>query len=131
MPAASGRFSASGLAHFYNDLLNGKLIRHEVLNEIVCENATETDGSGLQGVTRMTNDSDNSRTKLCLGFQLIRTERDPRDNYSGVGHAGVGGSIAFLHRPTGLCVAVVLNKADVGQEVTMRILQVIGDHFEI
>ena len=64
-------------------------------------------------------------------FYLYFTERDPPHTYSGVGHAGVGGSIAFLHRPTGLCIAVMLNKADVGQEVTMRIFRVIGDHFEI
>jgi hypothetical protein len=66
-----------------------------------------------------------------LGFQLIQTERDGGDIFSGLGHAGIGGSIGFWHRPTGLAVGVMLNKADSGQEVTFRILRTIGDHFKI
>jgi CubicO group peptidase (beta-lactamase class C family) len=131
VPAAGGRFSAAALAHFYHDLLDGKLLNEEVLNEVSCANSMETAVSGLQGVTHIANDSDNSHTKLCLGFQLIRTERDPDDAYSGVGHAGVGGSIGFWHKPTGLCIGVMLNKADGGQEVTMRILRAIGNHYNI
>jgi hypothetical protein len=92
---------------------------------------------------------------LALGYQLIQTERDasslssssstttPSSNssssssgrtglyYSGLGHAGVGGSIGFWHRPTGLCVGLTLNKADGGQDVTLELLRVIGDYYHI
>lgn len=89
--------------------------------------------AGLQGVTRITNDAntgDASRTKMSMGYQLIRTDRDT-DSYSGLGHAGVGGSIGFVHRPTGISIAIMLNKADADQEVTKRILRLIGDHYNI
>jgi hypothetical protein len=82
-------------------------------------------------VTRLANDSDNTHTQLSLGYQLIRTERDEDDTFTGIGHAGVGGSIGFWHKPTGLCIGVMLNKADGGQDVTKRILRVIGDHYNI
>jgi hypothetical protein len=131
VPAAGGRFSAVALAHFYHDLATAKLLPTRVLNEVTLDNCMETSVSALQGVTRIANDSDNNQTKMGLGYQLIRTERDGVDQFSGVGHAGVGGSIGFLHKPTGLCIGVMLNKADGGQEVTLRILRVIGDHYSI
>lgn len=99
---------------------------------------------------RIANDGANGRTRLSLGYQLIQTDRDAaraaddddddddgggKKNsscyYSGIGHAGVGGSIGFWHRPTGLSVGVMLNKADGGEGVTLRILRVISEHYSI
>ena len=100
---------------------------------------TSTSIAGLQGLTRITDDAgtdDATLTKMSMGYQLIKTDRDAasgknEDVFSGVGHAGVGGSIGFFHRPTGISMAVMLNKADGGQDVTLRILRVIGDHYQI
>ena len=102
--------------------------------------------SALQGVTRIVADGAaggshgdhrqqqlQHRTKLALGYQLIQMERDLSQNstpiYSGIGHAGVGGSIGFWHRPTGVCVGLMLNKADASHDVTIQIIRVIGNHF--
>ena len=75
--------------------------------------------------------NDSSPTKISLGYQMIRTDRDTGGSFSGLGHAGVGGSIGFVHRPSGISIAVMLNKADGGQPVTERILRMIGNHYEI
>jgi len=72
-----------------------------------------------------------THTKMSMGYQLIGTDRDSKGFFSGLGHAGVGGSIGFVHRPTGIAMAVMVNKADQGQDVTLRILRVIGDHYQI
>jgi hypothetical protein len=86
----------------------------------------------MQGVTRIANDTSNQRTRLSLGFQLIQTDRDKENVYSGLGHAGVGGSIGFWHRPSGLSISLMLNKADGEVEATtMKILRTIGDYYNI
>lgn len=142
-PAAGGRFSAIGLASFYHDLSSGKLLDKDFMEKVVFSGntplTTSTSIAGLQGLTRLTNDAggndDATHTKMSMGYQLITTDRDTansnQDVYSGLGHAGVGGSIGFFHQPTGISMAVMLNKADGGQDVTLRILRVIGDHYQI
>jgi hypothetical protein len=123
------------LASFYHDLGNGNLLQDRVIKEVsfsTSSNIQTASVGALQGVTRLANDSDNTHTKLSFGYQLIRTEKDEEDtSYSGIGHAGVGGSIGYWHQPTGLCIGVMLNKADGGQDVTKRILRVISDHYNI
>ncbi len=139
VPAAGGRFSAVGLASFYHDLSSERLLDRNFLDEVADSNTftTSTSIAGLQGLTRLTNDAntdDATHTKMSMGYQLIKTDRDAAANdvfFSGLGHAGVGGSIGFVHRPTGISMAVMLNKADGGQDVTLRILRVIGDHYQI
>ena len=139
VPAAGGRFSATGLARFYHDLASGKLVDPKLLDQAMklSPNKRKASIEGVQrmvGVSRLTNDANaGDRTALSMGYQLIRTDRDPADSFSGVGHAGVGGSVAFCHRPSGRSIAVMLNKADNDSHemVTMRILRVIGDHYQI
>lgn len=131
VPSAGGRFSAEGLASFYHDLYSGKILKSEVLNEIATEGAVETSSNALQGITQISSDNSGNHTKISLGYQLIRTDRDGLEAFSGVGHSGVGGSIGFFHRPTGLSIAIMLNKADAEQAVTFRILRTIGDSFKI
>jgi CubicO group peptidase (beta-lactamase class C family) len=135
VPAAGGRFSAAGLASFYRDLEN--LLGKDFLDEVSTSDTaktTSTSIAGVQGVTRLTNDAntdDVTHTKMSMGYQLIRTDRDSEDFFSGTGHAGVGGSVGFVHRPTGMSMAIMVNKADEGQDVTLRILRVIADHYQI
>ena len=131
VPSAGGRFSAEGLANFYHDLYSGKVLKREIVEEIATQGAVETSSSALQGITQISSGTSSNHTKVSLGYQLIRTDRDRHGAFSGVGHSGVGGSIGFFHRPTGLSIAVMLNKADAEQAVTFRILRTIGDSLQI
>ena len=133
VPAAGGLFTAVALASFYNDLIHGKVLSKEVLDSIISSSSVNeiSSGGALQGVTRITNDSDNTYTKVNFGYQRIRTDRDKKESFSCLGHSGVGGSIGFVHLKSGLCVGVMLNKADGDFEVPKRILQIIADHYNI
>jgi predicted unusual protein kinase regulating ubiquinone biosynthesis (AarF/ABC1/UbiB family) len=133
VPAAGGRFSAAALAQFYHELGNVQsLLSASTLKDLVQSLPPETSTSAMQGVTRIANDTSNQRTRLSLGFQLIQTERDKENVYSGLGHAGVGGSIGFWHRPSGLSISLMLNKADGEVEATtMKILRTIGEYYNI
>ena len=131
VPAAGGRFSAMGLAHFYHDLGSGKVLKRETLEMASSVAATENVVNMLQGATTIANDSDNDRTILGYGYQLIRFDKDKAGSPSGFGHAGIGGSIGYHHRPSGLSVGLMLNKSDGGKEITTRIMRVVANHFNI
>ena len=131
VPAAGGRFSAMGLAHFYHDLGVGNVLKRETLQMVSSVAAIEDVANILQGATSIANDSDNDRTTLGYGYQLIRFDDDKAGSPSGFGHAGIGGSIGFHHRPSGLSVALMLNKSDGGKEITTRIMRVVANHFNI
>jgi hypothetical protein len=127
VPAAGGRFSAIGLAHFYHDLGSGRLLEKSIIDNVSSLVVMEKKGSSIEGVTSL---SDDDRTALGCGYQLLRFDKDG-DKPSGFGHAGVGGSIGVHHRPTGLSVALMMNKADGGKETTLKIMKVVGEHFNI
>jgi CubicO group peptidase (beta-lactamase class C family) len=129
VPAAGGRFSAAALASFYHDLFCKGVLKPSVLQKILSVRSTDSVASALQGVTQLTNDRE--RTSLGFGYQWIHTEKDDESSPSGLGHAGIGGSIGFHHRPSGLSIGLMLNKADGGSEVTKRILRVLSKHFDI
>mmetsp|Transcript_30085 Transcript_30085/g.70209 ORF Transcript_30085/g.70209 Transcript_30085/m.70209 type:complete len:878 (+) Transcript_30085:1415-4048(+) len=141
-PAAGGRFSAAGLAHFYHELGTGRILDPEIVQDVTELLVHDTGLSALQGATstmaahgtkgsRGEDDSDN-RTCLGCGYQLIRFDKDVDMNHpSAFGHAGVGGSIGFHHKTTGMSVGLMLNKADGGQEITLRIMKEFAEHFGI
>ena len=129
-PAAGGRFSAAGLAHFYHDLGTGRILDKEIIGDISTFFLAQTNVGGLQGATSTSNDEARPIHIGC-GYHLIAFNRDTEKNYSAFGHAGVGGSIGFHHKPTGLSAALMLNKADGGIDVTKRVLTVFGDHFRL
>lgn len=137
VPAAGGRFSASALANFYHDLSQGKLIGKQVLSEILSNDDSALEmsvGSELQGVTRIAGEESSSSSsiiKMNFGYQRIRTDRDEIGSFSCFGHSGVGGSIAFWHVNTGMCIGVMLNKSDGDLGVTKQILNTIADHYNI
>lgn len=147
VPAAGGRFSAAALAHFYHDLFSGRLLDRTVLELVTSPSNVNTlsnssssslpsaslnTTNGLMGVTQLSRSSadDDNRTSLGFGYSLLRFDRDD-ENPSGLGHAGVGGSIGFFHKPSGISVGLMLNKADGGISVTMRILRILTEHFDI
>ena len=120
------------MASFYHDLSREQILQRELFDGIVSSSVGELSSMGeLQGVTRITSDGENSYTSLNFGFQRIRTDRDDKNSFSCIGHSGVGGSIGFLHLKSGLCCAVMLNKADADFEVPKRILKTIADHYSI
>ncbi|CAJ1948551.1 unnamed protein product [Cylindrotheca closterium] len=132
VPAAGGRFSAEGLASFFHDLSHGNILKSDVLSSVLSNvSKPTTAGNELQGVTRIANDISATNTHLSFGYQRIRTDRDPVDKFSCLGHAGVGGSIGFWHIKTGLCVSIMLNKSDGDLEVTKQILTLVADHYRI
>lgn len=129
VPAAGGRFSALGLAHFYHDV--GTRIFNDATLKAVSEPTEAIVDSGLQGATNMTGASEEHRVSFGLGYQLIEFDKDTGGKPSGVGHAGVGGSIGLFHRDSGLSIALMTNKADGGSDVTTKISRVIMNHFDL
>ena len=140
VPAAGGRFTAAGLAHFYHDLGSGRLLPKAVVEDVTSLLINDMGLSALQGATstvqkQSNNDSqtvtsDEQRTCLGCGYQLIRFDGDT-EQPSAFGHAGVGGSIGFYHKPSQMAVGLMLNKADGGKDITIRIMKVFADHFGI
>jgi aarF domain-containing kinase len=127
-PAAGGRFSARGLAHFYRDLgqkgilLSKERVEWASSSHVVLENV-------MQGQTTMVNNSTRQeRTVFGLGYQIVSLNEDEEVTPTAFGHAGVGGSIGFYHKPSGVSVAVMLNKADVDTETAKKIVTVIAEH---
>jgi len=137
VPAAGGRFSAEGLASFYQDLSHGKLLKSEILIDILSNASKPTSlVNELQGVTRIVANDDsastnNNNTQMGFGYQRIRTNRDEANKFSCMGHAGVGGSIGFWHVQSGLCVSIMVNKSDGDLEVTKEIISLIANHYRI
>lgn len=132
VPAAGGRFSAAALAHFYKDL--ERLLGPECFAIASRVQAVELPSSTrlLQGANTIAgNPNSGGRFERGIGYQLIRTDLDGDGPPSCVGHAGVGGSIGFHHKASGISVGLMLNKADGGEAVTQRILKVVADHIKI
>ena len=127
VPAAGGRFSAAGLARFYHELMSGSIIDRDIIEKISSLKVSEKKASDLEGVTSLSADD---RMAMGCGYQLLYFDKDT-DQPSGFGHAGVGGSIGVHHRPTGLSMALMLNKADQTTEATLKIMRVVGEYFDI
>jgi hypothetical protein len=131
VPAAGGRFSAKGLAYFYHELGSGKILSKDHLAVCTSPSATEKNlGASLQGQTVMSSPKENANqeSSFGLGYQLIKMG-DSADK-SAFGHAGVGGSIGFHHKESGMSVAVMLNKADGDRGTATRLVRKISDHFD-
>jgi predicted unusual protein kinase regulating ubiquinone biosynthesis (AarF/ABC1/UbiB family)/CubicO group peptidase (beta-lactamase class C family) len=131
VPSAGGRFSAAGLAHFYHDLGSGRILDNATIDSVTSMAAITTNETGLQGVTTSGEDGSDDIAHHGLGYQLINFGNDEKNVPSGYGHAGMGGSIAFYHKSTGMSVGLMLNKADGGGEITKRILKVVVDHLNL
>jgi predicted unusual protein kinase regulating ubiquinone biosynthesis (AarF/ABC1/UbiB family)/CubicO group peptidase (beta-lactamase class C family) len=132
VPSAGGRFSAAGLAHFYHDLGSGRILDNATIDRVTSMAAITTSESGLQGATSLA--EDDSRGDIArhgLGYQLINFGNGDKNVPSGYGHAGMGGSIAFYHKTTGMSIGLMLNKADGGNEITTKIVKVVSDHFNL
>jgi len=126
-PSAGGRFSARGLARFYHELGCGNILEASTLKEATDSHTSHVLTSSLQGQTDLTSDNQETTTKtsMGMGFQLIALEGDKEP--SAFGHAGVGGSVGFYHKPSGMAVAVMLNKADAEKSTASRIVGALAD----
>jgi aarF domain-containing kinase len=128
VPAAGGRFSAKGLAHFYHELGSGKILSKDHLAVCTSPSVTESSLGALQGQTVMSSPKNaNQESSFGLGYQLINMKDGEK---SAFGHAGVGGSIGFHHKESGMSVAVMLNKADGDRDTAIRLVRKISDHFD-
>lgn len=127
-PAAGGRFSANGLAKFYHDLGTGRILDEDAVVK-ASTTILKMEASNLQGQTNMRKDNDEEGLSLGLGYQLITFPNDSSEQPGAFGHAGVGGSIGFHHRDSGISVAVMLNKADSDKNAAKSIVQAIAKHF--
>lgn len=123
-PAAGGRFSARGLAHFYHDLAHNGILSKERLEW--ASSVHMTLDNVLQGPTTM-NSTNQERTLFGLGYQLIDVDQG-EGSLTVFGHAGVGGSLGFHHKPSGASVAIMLNKADVEKSIVKTIVHAIAEH---
>jgi CubicO group peptidase (beta-lactamase class C family) len=148
-PAAGGRFSACGLAHFYHDLGGS----HRILDPVVLRRITAvrvaTSGSNfLQGPTDMTTTVSSADTAssdvtgivapptsasghrtMGFGYQLLHFDADRPDVLGAFGHVGVGGSIGFYHHGSKVSVGIMLNKIDADKTTSPRIVRTIAHHF--
>ena len=129
VPAAGGRFSATGLANFYRDLGHCEVLASATLATVTTVAVVENTANDLQGQTTMSsNDRQAEGISLGLGYQLLTFDNDMEPG--AFGHAGVGGSIGFHHKASGVSVAVMLNKADGDKDTAKRIIRVVADHFD-
>ena len=155
-PAAGGRFSACGLAHFYHDLGTNRQILNDdtismatapVVDSSVVKSPSDTNSSisfAFQGPTNMTKNNDGNGTAtmttasdeaspraLGFGYQLISFDSDPIDQPSAFGHAGVGGSIGLYHKSSKISIGIMLNKIDADKNTTPTILRTIQQHLNL
>lgn len=130
VPAAGGRFSAKGIAMFYHELANGKILSLNTLSEVTKVSSIEAALQGLQGQTSITNnDVQGQRTsQFGLGYQIISIE-DAKDNHA-FGHAGVGGSIGFHQVSSNTSVGIMFNKVGANKEGAKGIINVISRHLD-
>jgi hypothetical protein len=128
VPSAGGRFSAMGLAHFYHDLGAGRIIDRDVLHSASMEVTKENTANALQGQTAMASNNEREGVSFGLGYQLIRFDGDTRQP-AAFGHAGVGGSIGFHHKDSGVSIGVMLNKADGDKDTAKTIVRTISNHY--
>lgn len=121
VPSVGGRFSAAGLAHFYHNLGNGRLLSENVWNEV--SSSADLQATKIPG----------GQGTVCLGFgyQFFRFGPLERKSASAIGHAGGGGCIGLYHKPSGHSMALMLNNADRGHEVPLRILRTLIEQLRL
>lgn len=76
----------------------------------------------------MTSNDEREGVSFGLGYQLIRFDGDTGPP-AAFGHAGVGGSIGFHHKDSGVSIGVMLNKADGNKETAKTIVRTISNHY--
>lgn len=130
VPSAGGRFSAKGIALFYQELGNGHILTSETLEEATKISVIENGLQELQGQTSITSvapeSQTNATTKFGLGYQLITI--DGATSGTAFGHAGVGGSIGFHHKESNTSVGIMFNKVGTNKQPAREIIQVLSKH---
>lgn len=76
----------------------------------------------------MASNNEREGVSFGLGYQLIRFDRDTRQP-TAFGHAGVGGSIGFHQKDSGVSIGVMLNKADGDKDTAKTIVRTISNHY--
>lgn len=131
-PAAGGRFTANGLASFYHDLANGKVLNRSTIAAALSVAISGNMANTLQGPTNFASSSTGDiedRISMGMGYQAIEFSDSKGLKSVAFGHAGIGGSIGFHHSDSGVSVGIMLNKADADRSTVKRILEPISQHF--
>jgi CubicO group peptidase (beta-lactamase class C family) len=130
VPAVGGRFTAAGLASFYHDLASAKILDLETLKAATNETKIKKKNSIFLGGANITS-GDADGISMGMGYQLIMFDKDKKTNIpSAFGHIGVGGSVGFHHKNSGMSVSIMMNKADGYGANRTRIVRAISDHFD-
>lgn len=136
VPSAGGRFTAKGLASFYNDLGSGRIVSSPTLDVITTPLVEENGLQELQGQTVFSNSnigkkSSSSKTSFALGYQILELPKNVGG--TAIGHAGVGGSLGLLHIESGVSVGIMFNKSPqtIGERnITRELIDVISKHLQ-
>mmetsp|Transcript_30 Transcript_30/g.66 ORF Transcript_30/g.66 Transcript_30/m.66 type:complete len:1162 (-) Transcript_30:47-3532(-) len=127
VPAAGGRFSAKGIALFYHELANGKIVSREMVRQISSISVKGGKLQQLQGGTVISNgDIEGQKSLFGLGFQIISV--DNVNDGDIFGHAGVGGSVGLHHIGNNTSVGIMLNKVGPKRETVKDIILTISSH---
>ena len=127
-PAVGGRFSAKGLALFYEELGAGNILTPETLEMASKTYQIETSLQVLQGQSSIASSggSSGSKTQFGLGYSIIHVDGAIDD--LAIGHAGVGGSVGFHHKASGTSVAIMFNKVGNNTQSANEIINIISEH---
>lgn len=140
VPSAGGRFSAKGLAMFYHELGNGKILSLSTLSEATTVKSTDTswqssqrdNEGGQKSQHRSSSIASNNtvdgeqKSQFGLGYSIIEIP-DATDKFA-FGHSGVGGSIGFHHVSSNTSVGIMVNRAGSDKDALKQIVKIISDH---
>lgn len=128
VPAAGGRFSAKGLALFYHELGNGRIISDDFLAKATAAQVTEESLQMLQGQMPIASSSGGSdaKTQFGLGYAVIDIKH--ANDCAAFGHAGVGGSIGLHHKKSKTSIAIMFNKVGNDKESAKEIINIVSEH---
>ena len=130
-PAAGGRFSAKGIALFYQELANGNIFNSpETLTKVTRVCAIEDGLQEMQGQSSMANDNAQGRntSQFGLGYQIISID-GAKDSHA-FGHSGVGGSIGFHQVASNTSVGIMFNKVGTNKESAKQIISIVSRHLD-
>jgi aarF domain-containing kinase len=128
VPAAGGRFSAAGLAHFYHKLGSGQLLAKSTVSQVSKLHITKMAGLGFDSPRAEAQYS--HLMAFGFGYQVFRFKRD-KDMASSFGHHGAGGSFGLHHVPSGMSISCMMNKAGVFAENSQQLFKILSEHFDI
>ena len=112
-PAANGHFTAEALALFYHEaIVQGRLLSFDAADACIgARTEASIFGAAADAVPGL-----RLRVPFGLGFQLFQRQSHPASApadasvWTGMGHLGIGGSLAVCERKSGVSIAITMNQ---------------------